>query len=798
MNNLDQWLRKQATDLDRLIAASCDRAFADHPEWSDFELDQSLEELWQLSKGGDCCYDRPSIGPTYSIWYHARRTHDMIRLVRPWFDAPQEDQWSIIDLGSGTGATIWALGLIAVGMHRCGAKSVPCIEVICVDSSPFMIEHAKRLWTSHFLSLYPEALQFVSVEFVCDTWTHVSTACRARPRIVAGYLFDHSDADRVPEIARSLVAVADRHSAGQAILVGASSKAQLLTLASGEFKHPRWTRNLLTRLEPPLWRGKLAESWRVRKQIYESRLKLDRLRWAAPPAWIDQADCMAAKLSSTVPFQYKLGPTESPPLILDSDQSAAAAPSERSSVIVGAAGSGKSVVLAERITRTLTERPVSESIRILVTTFNKCMVDQLAEWVQSRLPAGWRCTHREQGRWKFEQGLTDGGGKLILMNWDRVPITMFHVNYFRVELGDELNARILDVIRSVRETRHLSSSDYADLLVPEFITAEKRRVWFGLGALTRDAYLETERVGRERPLQRKQRDVVANVITHLPKMLIDQRIEALRRIRGLSGDYAERPIQTFSHVFVDECQDFTPADFELVFALNGGGDRVVVTGDLTQSMWLGPSHRVPPLPSGKRWTRHSLKGSYRLPLRVCECIRPLAESVRARHKPSLEEGVELPESRKGAVLGVRPILVHAESVSERAKQLEQLYAVYGATQGLSSITIAEKDRSLENELRRLIRAMRSKPSIKCESMNRIKGLERPFVVWSTCIPIDADESLQEWAFTVLSRTTSILVISVGPDTLPEFTKIIRCLRQDRLLPWTKAAANWLGEPCSYA
>jgi hypothetical protein len=54
-----------------------------------------------------------------------------------------------------------------------------------------------------------------------------------------------------------------------------------------------------------------------------------------------------------------------------------------------------------------------------------------------------------------------------------------------------------------------------------------------------------------------------------------------------------------------------------------------------------------------------------------------------------------------------------------------------------------------------------------------------------------DESTEEWAFTLMTRTLALLVIAVGPDTPPAITELTRSLRKDRLLWWTAPAREWL-------
>lgn len=800
--DLDAWLSEQAGTLDRLIAEAVRGAFDTHPEWSAFELDQTLEDTWQLSRGGDCCYDRPSIGPTYASWYHGRRMQDMLRLLRAWLEERDEDGWSLLDLGAGTGATLWALGLLVAGFHRAG-ESLPRLQVHAIDSSDFMLAEAERMWALHFCRAYPEARHRIDVSFRVETWVRTAAACRDRVRIVASYLFDHSDRGRVPEIARALQDVADRHRARRVLLLGASRKSDLLAAACGAFDDRRWTVDEV-RPGPCVWRGPLEATGFATTAIYDHRLGRGAGRWRGrPPQWTAaETPHTWRSLSSRTEYQHRLfGPPQPPAMNLDPEQAAAAAPSERPEVVVGAAGSGKSVVLAERIAGTIREGEAS--FRLFVTAFNKRMLDQLAGWVNDRLPDDLRLEPQRQdrshanpddvtcGHWTLD-GEQAGVPTVLMLNWDSVPTRLFGVLWrvLPVAIREELDEHVDSAIARAREELGLADGDHEELLRRDFLIAELRRVVYGLGATTREQYLSVERVGRQRPLRRSQREVVAAALLRIRREMIHRRIAALRRVRNQPGAYDEEvEVPSFTHVFVDECQDFAPADFELLFHLGRGGERLTVAGDLTQSMWLGGTHRIVPLPSKSRWRYHRLAGSYRIPLRVCEAIRPLAERVRHRHGEDVE--VVMPESRKAAVLGIRPILVIAEDVHAAAEQLESIWTLYGEPMRAGRVTIVEEDAGLREAM---LPRCGARVRIELQSMRRIKGLERDFVVWSTRVPFPTDESEEEWAYTILSRTTSLLVIVVIPgESDPEQVRITRLLRRDRLMPWDERAADWLGE-----
>jgi hypothetical protein len=196
---------------------------------------------------------------------------------------------------------------------------------------------------------------------------------------------------------------------------------------------------------------------------------------------------------------------------------------------------------------------------------------------------------------------------------------------------------------------------------------------------------------------------------------------------------------------------------------------------------------------------HQLEGSYRLPSRVCECVRPLAEEIlRQREAQDSEESrdtehdVGLPTAKKPAVLGSRPIIV---SKSQLEESLPEIFAVYRrqlelAPSSSREITIAEggiDPRAVQKVAPHGYRVRR-------DSMRVIKGLERACVIWPTWHPAPSEESDLEWAYTIITRTTGLVVIAVDANTTLEHSaRVLALLRDDRLLLWDEEAQSNLQE-----
>ena len=103
----------------------------------------------------------------------------------------------------------------------------------------------------------------------------------------------------------------------------------------------------------------------------------------------------------------------------------------------------------------------------------------------------------------------------------------------------------------------------------------------------------------------------------------------------------------------------------------------------------------------------------------------------------------------------------------------EVYKVYD----LSKITILERDRELYKSL--------SEIEVQCETdtILRLKGLEKDCILWSTRISINDDKEVYEFVYTILTRTSSILIIALSDSTQDNFKKVINLLDRDKLILW---------------
>ncbi len=785
MDTIAKWVRKQQGLIDEAIAESFRASFERH-DWSEYELSQSLEDSWRLSRREDAFYDRPSAAAMYAAWYHPRRLHQMVQLLLPRFDGlARRRAVEIIDIGSGTGATAWALGLLWRAGLEAG-RDMPVLRIHAVDSSPFMCRFAKDAWEDVLHRRLAAAAGCIELRIRCSNWATVALGTlRSRPDIVAGFLFDHSDRMRSIEVADELLGFAERHAATSLTILSSPAKAGLLRDVEQQAAERGWTPAACDRSDA-IWTGTAERVNTVRAEILGPRVPEHRRRWDRPVRWCEGEVPVCRLRSADSSDDGLFGIDVQPlPTFNDDQQRALAADSGRLKIL-GTAGSGKSLVLAARIARTVAAATDDRSI--LVSAFNKQMIGQLREWIDERLVDGqdrriegsWTRVGRDEGAWDWEGEVSPGATvRLSLRNWDKVIKMLDPTTGPIVETPRD---RIEQRIREVRRRFSITGSAFTDILDPDFLAAERHRVVYGLNASTWETYSRVDRLGRgERRLQKNRRP---RRYVWLAMMGIEDFTS--RRLRVLERVLKQSPRRIYDSVFFDECQDLVPADIEILLRLVAPEGRLAIAGDPTQSLHVGPSHRAQRLPglAPVRWYTVSLAGSYRVPQRVSECLRPLARRVLARHETE-EDGPLLPAARKSSVPGFRPILVWADDEASTADQVAEILGVYGVRRAC----FAERATSLRRSVSHRLKGLGRQVEVRDETMKAIKGLERECVVWSLRAPIVADEAIDELVYTALTRTKRILILAAGPDAAVDLLEILKCLRRDRLNPWTQAAQD---------
>jgi len=718
--------------------------------------------------------------------------HELVHRFLPIM-AEMPDQAVVLDLGAGTGATAWALGLAALGLAAAAKRAPSSVEVYAVDASASMLAAAELLW-DELLQAWPKIGERVQLRPVTRPWIAPPEAAHGG-WVVAGHLFDASEADEEvrQQFRRLLLRVEPER-----VLIDAPQIKTLALLAAVAGGEQAGWQSRVQNVAPAVWSGPVAGVGNLRRQHLEGA-GASAASLQNDPIWEIQRDVVSADLAFggwAGERLFALGPTG---LALDDDQDDAATPRDRFEVLIGAAGSGKSIVLVERIVRTaLASLRARRLPRMLVTTRNVPMIDFLQRCLVDRLGRDdirVQCRRRADGDHLLRWRTSWGEASIRLLNWDKIPTQLFGMS--PTGSGDQ------DAIRVRLRARQAASwaplRAYPERLRDvDWLAAELRRVIHGQRVRTRDDYLRTSRVGRIKPLPPQIRGPVWQLLmepggqtsyTYLWMELVDRYATVLDSGEAIPGTPGE---QRFTHGFVDEVQDFTATDLRFLAAMLTDARQLYCVGDAGQAMLLGATFDIPGTLRGRQRDVRTLAYSYRMSRRIAEAVEPLAKAMLDTAPQAAQRWVGVPTGTRSGVLGVRPIvLLHDGSETEQLTDVLGAYTSLFASEG-STITIAE-GRSHGDEL--VATAMQVFPEIRVrpETVARIKGLERTCVIWSTRRRWKLDESAAEFVHTVLTRATSLVIIVFDPmGTDADIIESLRNLRRDRLLFWTaEAESSWI-------
>ena len=206
---LVNWLKQQQPKLETILLTSAEEYYNSYSNKRTFAFDakKTGEEMWLLSRGGDLYDDRPTIGFNYSLWYHPKRINTFLRYFTDLiYDARNENKIEIFDLGAGTGAVLWAVGLVVSGLKE---LRMPCpnIRVVNVDTSAFMLFYNYNYLWKNFVSEFPLAEEISKQDdYRLNAWSNLDEANCTNIWLCASYLFDHSEnSDSIAEEFKTIV-----------------------------------------------------------------------------------------------------------------------------------------------------------------------------------------------------------------------------------------------------------------------------------------------------------------------------------------------------------------------------------------------------------------------------------------------------------------------------------------------------------------------------------------------------------------------------------------------------------------
>jgi DNA helicase-2/ATP-dependent DNA helicase PcrA len=431
------WISQQQNHLDEIIAKTADIYLENNKNCRSnfiFDIQEANQEKYALSQGKDLCYDRPSVGFVYSLWYHGRRINTFITYLINVFYKNQEKEVAIFDLGAGTGAVQWAIGVIYAGMKLLNIPT-PKLKIINIDNSPFMLEYHQLLW-KQFVIYYNECSD-ISWEYKINCWSNSETSDHKNYWICASYLFDSNEHQDL--IAKDFISLIQISKPSNILLLTSDQpkKRKFLDSISEEIKICGYETDE-TYLKNPLFDGIMTAVTQHREQ-YQRQLNIKGLTGKAQ--WKDYS--FTGKIFRTITLidipqetqniqsiDIYTPPTKQRKQIdLSESQKKASKHSHKPTIITGSAGSGKSIVITERIKNLVEQNDYNPSLNILLTTFNKGLMGQLGDWLEEILDPNKfirKIDYSSQGeiedtsKFYFNSSTTDSPN-ITLMHFDILP-----------------------------------------------------------------------------------------------------------------------------------------------------------------------------------------------------------------------------------------------------------------------------------------------------------------------------------------------------------------------------------------
>jgi superfamily I DNA/RNA helicase len=463
-------------------------------------------------------------------------------------------------------------------------------------------------------------------------------------------------------------------------------------------------------------------------------------------------------------------------------------------------------VITERIVRIIDNYVKTNRINelsILVTTFNKELSKYLQGWILELLDK------KKIIYTKYENfGIQIEKSKIvnvIIYHFDVLPTRLwkyyspddYPFNKDSLQFDDYHISIANNAIKEIKLKENITTSEFNNVLNSEYVLDEYQRIIYGNNYSSEEIYLNSIRKGRPvlqyNGIRRKL--LFKTIIKYLELLEINKTSSIITRrnkfLKKLNLGYIN---DIFEYLFVDEFQDCTQSDYNIFYRLIKNPNNLVIAGDYAQAVHLGKNADIPrdnDETSERMKNRNYIKleGSYRLPYRISEAIKPISEKI----KSNGQEDTDIITPYKGAPPGARPIFVYADNdkqMAEKIISITKTYENYDVVDFNSEINrriaILEKDFELSRELNILI------PNIaETDTILRLKGMEKTCVLWSTKVKIiDADE-INNFVYTILTRTSGLLIIAIYSTIKSEYVEILKQFRNDRVLIWDKATKYFI-------
>jgi hypothetical protein len=767
------WLQAQVPAIEAAVLRSLALGWKD-PWLKHDDQDAASKDLERL-RGGNCHYDHPLIGVLYAAKYHAKRVHQALRVLHPLLVSPTHVD--LIDLGSGTGSTLWAAALICLAAHHSSREL--SIRITECDASPQMLRQAELLWKC-FREQWPEVNDLVErkIPQYCS-WSNIAWESNTRPILIASHLLHEDDAtNHTHELPAAINHVADTVDATQVITWHIRKKQHVLSAAVGD----HWRSSELTPTDPipspsePL--SSIADWWNTHI----------RLRSHAG-YWNDTFLCVNRWELRGKPTQLLLA-SNGRTWIPSKAQATAATIPTKHMLVQGAAGTGKTLVLAQRLKYLLK----TGAKNVLVVAFNKEVVRLLGKYINDMgVDVHYSINLANKVEWTIRNSLNGPNQRLVATNFDSLPWR------YNVVKGPVKHIDIPYTVRhDIRFSQLLKKYD------PEFLTDEFRLIIYGrCGCLLSEYLKSSSRRGRgEVSLDTATREAIFEAFDSLfnfeslatsskipvePTTLYHARY--CLRFAMLLED------RRFTHILVDEAQDFTRADWISIKRLATDDSSWSICWDRTQAVHTGSTFDTPRTPLGLSSVAvTTLLDAYRVPRPIVHVAKFLAQGICPAENSEDDEYPTIASPTLTAVPGPRPVLIRGSTPDQCYHNLRnvlvewtslrpdliQRRAFIGEFTGSGSKAADIDWKSEENKVRKtFVETGWSARDILCGSVRKYKGTEFSIVTWMAHWSLGSMLSWNETLYTLLTRTTGLLLIVAPQKGLDVMTtQLLEKLRQE--------------------
>jgi len=288
-------------------------------------------------------------------------------------------------------------------------------------------------------------------------------------------------------------------------------------------------------------------------------------------------------------------------------------------IITGAAGTGKTLVAVralEEIARRLQAEGVTD-FRFLFVTYTRTLAEFVQTLKRSALSPAVRLATKVCTLDRLVHELCPD------IPLDTIVRTHQAQKLFVEQARKNAFERLLSP--DAQRDRRLAASIKG--ITGDYLFQEITEVIIGRGLTSLDAYLEADRSGRRRPLNRTQREAIWALYEALTDILRAEGLFLHEELRQLALDQVQNDpeIQRYHAVVVDEVQDLTPVAVRLLHALCQDPRYLVLAGDEHQTIhlrtfsWRSIEQAISPCDGTVK--RLALQMNHRCPPEIAAAVR---------------------------------------------------------------------------------------------------------------------------------------------------------------------------------